>query len=150
MQRGIIETILGIIVLATALFFGVTIWQSSFNAAHQYDYHIKVDFDRIDGLATGADVKIGGVKIGYVHDIAIDPEFYNVILDLRLDKALKIPNDSRAAIAADGLLSDKFVALNIGSAKEYVAHQGRLEQSEAVVSFEELIARALFLLTNDG
>ena len=150
MQRGIIETILGAVVLTIAFVFGFYIWQSKEGHGQNYDYHINVSFERIDGLTNGADVKIGGVKIGYVHDITVDPEFFDVNLHMRLDSQYRIPADSSASITSDGLLSDKFIALKIGNSKDMIANQGTLDNSETVVAFEELIARALFLLSNDS
>ena len=43
-------------------------------------------FDRIDGLANGADVRIAGVKVGTVTDSRIDPESFARGTDLKVDR----------------------------------------------------------------
>jgi phospholipid/cholesterol/gamma-HCH transport system substrate-binding protein len=53
------------------------------------------------------------VVVGKIADQRLDEKF-RAVLTLRLSPAVKLPADSSAAIQTDGLLGDKYVALQPG------------------------------------
>lgn len=71
----------------------------------------------VEGLIQGAKVVLGGVSIGTVHDITFDPKTHNIRVELAIthEAGEWIHSDATAEISTQGVLGDKFVALNPGS-----------------------------------
>lgn len=104
-------------------------------------------FDRIDGLAPGADVRIAGVKVGSVVDQRIDPQTFLAVLTFRIDGSLRIPADSSAEIASEGLLGGRFVSIVPGGADRVLGNGGQITITQSAVSLESLLGRFIFSMT---
>ena len=143
MQRNAIEPILGALVLVAAVAFLVF----AYNKAGQRSfsgYSLTARFSSIDGLETGSDVRIGGVKIGQVTDISIDPETYLAMVKLTVAPEIKIPTDSVASVATEGLLGGKYVGLEPGVSDNMLKPGGLITHTEASVSLEGLIGKFMY------
>ena len=57
---------------------------------------------------------MAGVKVGIVSDIQLDKESFQAKATFSLFEDYKLPEDTEAIINADGLLGEKYVALNVG------------------------------------
>ncbi|MFH1847974.1 MAG: MlaD family protein [Candidatus Omnitrophota bacterium] len=82
-------------------------------------YNVNVLFDFANGIEIGAPVRLAGVEIGEVDDIAI---FYDmaksktrVRVELRLQKKAVIEKDSVCMINTLGLLGEKYLEITPGS-----------------------------------
>lgn len=143
MQRNAIEPILGALVLAAAiafLFFAYkTAGQRSFSG-----YTLTARFSSIDGLQTGGDVRISGVKVGQVTDISIDPETYLALVKFTVAPEVKVPVDSVAAISTEGLLGGKYVGLEPGASDDMLKPGARITRTQASVSLENLIGQFIY------
>jgi phospholipid/cholesterol/gamma-HCH transport system substrate-binding protein len=106
-------------------------------------------FDEIGGLKPRAQVVVGGVKVGQVEQIALDPDFRaRVILDI--DPKLRIPDDSSASILTSGLLGDKYVALEPGGSEETLPSGGTIPFTQSAVVLERLLGRVVQSFTGGG
>ena len=146
--RSLAEVLAGAVVLAAAaafLIYAVTnSGRASFTGASQT---LTARFDRIDGLAPGADVRIAGVKVGSVVDQRIDPQSFLAVLTLRLDANLRLPSDSSAEIASEGLLGGRFVSIVPGGSDRLLADGGQITITQSAVSLESLLGRFIFSMT---
>ena len=78
-------------------------------------YRIYATFDNIGGLKARSPIKIGGVVIGRVADITLDPKTYLPRVAMDIDEQYnQIPDTSSLAIRTSGLLGEQFLALNVG------------------------------------
>lgn len=149
--RSIAEILAGAVVLLVAggfLIFAVT--NSGRSALSGPGQTLIAQFDRIDGLAPGADVRIAGVKVGSVVDQRIDPATFLAVLTLRLDASLRIPSDSSAEIASEGLLGGRFVSIVPGGSDRILASGGRITITQSAISLESLLGRFIFSMTEGG
>ena len=149
MQRNAIEPILGALVLVAAVAFLVF----AYNKAGQRSfsgYPLAARFSSIDGLETGGDVRIGGVKIGQVTKIDIDPESYLAMVKFSVNPAIKIPVDSVASITTEGLLGGKYVGLEPGVSDTMLKPGGLITHTEASVSLENLIGKFMYSSGGDS
>ena len=81
-------------------------------------YTLKAQFDNVAGLATGANVLVGGVVSGNVQAITLPHNpTGKVIVLLELSKSTReiIKKDSVASIETEGLLGNQYVAISFGS-----------------------------------
>jgi len=79
----------------------------------QYELHAR--FTHIGQLRPNAPVKIGGVTIGRVSNIDLDPVKFDSIVTLAIDKRFnEIPADTSASILTGGLLGESYISLQPG------------------------------------
>ena len=133
MKRSIIETILGAVVLIVAgvfLFFAYT----STDIRVTRGYALTANFNAIDGLTVGSDVRLGGVKIGAVSELSIDQSVYQAVVTMMIQQRIKLPADTQVLISSDGLLGGKYVRLEPGPRTTTLAAGGPLRQASTIAS----------------
>lgn len=143
MQRNAVEPILGALVLVAAVAFLVFAYKTAGQRTYS-GYHLTARFSSVDGLQTGSDVRIGGVKVGQVTGIAIDPATYLAQVDLAISQEIKVPADSIASIATEGLLGGKYVGLLPGDSDDMLKPDARITRTQAAVSLESLIGQFIY------
>jgi phospholipid/cholesterol/gamma-HCH transport system substrate-binding protein len=110
MNGNIVNPIIGGIVLAIATAVLIFLYTRP-NTDPVTGYAMTAKFDRVDGLKTGSDVRISGIKIGRVIDMEVDPATYNAIIRFIVDDPVRLPIDTRARIVSDGLVGDNYLEL---------------------------------------
>jgi phospholipid/cholesterol/gamma-HCH transport system substrate-binding protein len=146
--RSIAEVAAGAVVLLVAVVFVVfAVTNSGRSGMAGPAVTLTAKFDRIDGLAPGADVRIAGVKVGSVVDQRIDPQTFLAVLTFRIDGSLRIPADSSAEIASEGLLGGRFVSIVPGGADRILGNGGQITITQSAVSLESLLGRFIFSMT---
>ncbi len=112
-------------------------------------YTITADFDDIGQLKIRGSVKIGGVTIGQVSSIAIDPVTYKAVVTLRIDNNVEdIPDDSSASILTAGLLGDNYVAITPLYSKTFFHNGGHIQDTHSAMILEKLIGQFLFSINH--
>jgi phospholipid/cholesterol/gamma-HCH transport system substrate-binding protein len=139
-NKNAIETIIGAFVLLIAAGFAVFAYQSS-NMKPVEGYALKARFSSVDGIGMGSEVRIGGIKVGVVSDLDIDPKTYEALLTIQMREAIKIPEDSNAGVVSSGLLGNKFVEITPGGAEEMLAENGEISFTQSSVNLESLIGK---------
>lgn len=146
--RSLVEVAAGaVVLLVAAIFLGYAVLHSGRGAVTAEGMQLTAGFDRIDGLANGADVRIAGVKVGSVVANRINPETFAAELTLRVDRSLKLPSDTSAEITSEGLLGGKYVSLVPGGSEKLLADGGRITETQGSVSLESLLGRFIFSVT---
>jgi phospholipid/cholesterol/gamma-HCH transport system substrate-binding protein len=105
-------------------------------------YKITVDFPSVGGLKAGSSVEIAGVEIGRVESIVLAD--YQARVVLRVQKDVKLQEDSIASIKTKGLIGEKFVRVSPGGSDKIIPPNGRIREVEAPVDFEELLSKYIF------
>lgn len=149
MGRNLIETIMGAVVLAVAGFFLAFAYNHA-DLKQVKGYEITAQFASVGGLDTGADVRINGIKVGTVAGHALDPDSFNAILRLTILPDIRLPKDTVATIATEGLLGGKFLKLEPGRAAERIAEGGRIVRTKDYKSIEEMVGELIFLATAEA
>jgi phospholipid/cholesterol/gamma-HCH transport system substrate-binding protein len=146
--RSLAEVATGAVILAVAAtFLAYAILHSGRGAANGDGILLRARFDRIDGISNGADVRIAGVKVGSVTANRIDPETFGAELTFRVDRSLRLPDDTSAEITSEGLLGGKYVSLVPGGSEKLLTDGGRITETQGSVSLESLLGRFIFSVT---
>lgn len=113
MKTNSLETKLGLfVVLAVIAAWIIVEMVGNLDLFHQ-GYRLSAQFSTVQDLKVGDRVKMGGVEIGKVDQIALDGSKVSVVMKLHPDAVVK--TDSTATIAFVGLMGQNFVALSFGT-----------------------------------
>lgn len=149
MRHNFLEAFIGAVVLiAAGLFFFFAYHMGQKNVV--LGYTIYALFERVDGLNTGTDIKVSGVKVGTVRAIELDPQTFKARVALTLRNDVLIPTDSSAEIASESLLGGKFVALVPGGSEKNMQAEEVITNTQSSISFEGLISKFLFSKTDES
>lgn len=143
MSRNVIETVMGAVVLVIAalfLFFAYSV--SQVRAVHGYE--LSAQFERVDGIRDGGDVRISGIKVGSIIAQTLDAKTYFAVVRMSIDPMIKVPADTVAQIASSGLLGDKYLLLVPGGSDEMLPPGGRIQFTQPAMSLENLIGQYIF------
>lgn len=143
MANNAIETVMGAVVLAVAGGFLYFAYDNS-NVKKIDGYALSADFTNVAGIGVGSDVRIGGIKVGVVEGLKLDPQSYQAVATLRVGEDVKLPKDSSAAIQSAGLLGDKFITLEPGGDEENMKDGDTITMTQSSVSIEEMIGKFVF------
>lgn len=136
------ETGMGAVVLAAAAaFFAYALSQQTSRSGHGYP--VTARFGEVGALASGADVRLAGVKIGTVASIALDPKTFLAETRLDIDPTIKLPSDSTAKITADGLLGGSHVVITPGGAADNLKPGSEIQNTQGAVDLFGLIGQFL-------
>ena len=112
-MKNSLETKLGVFVVLV-IFAAWAIVETLGSAdVFSHGYHISAQFDTAQDLKIGDRVKMAGVEIGRVDNIALSDEKVVVTMKLKTDAVVR--TDSKAAIKFTGLMGQNFVAIGFGS-----------------------------------
>lgn len=136
------ETMIGLLVIAVAAVFFFYAYGVTGSGVGGQKYQLEAIFGSVDGLDVGADVKIAGVKIGTVSGNRLNPDTYEATLDLLIHDDVRVPDDSIAKIASDGLLGGVHVAIEPGASEAYFEAGDRITITRGSVDILNLAVQA--------
>jgi len=143
-----LETIIGFAVLiCSAMFLMFALQSSNIKAASKYS--LKAKFDNIEGILIGSDVKISGIKVGSVINQYVDEETYNAVVELSVDKHVKLPRDSNVKVSTSGLIGSKFLEIQPGADEKFLTDNGEIRYTQSTINLEDLISRFVFNSESD-
>ncbi len=146
-RHGVAETLTGAVVLLIAGgFLAYAVAHSG--RASGAGSPLQAQFDHIDGLALGSDVKIGGVKVGTVTDEHIDPSSFRAVVSFTVQDNIKLPKDTAAIITSESLLGGKYISLSPGGDSTDLKPGQTITITQSSVSLEELLGKFIFSATS--
>jgi phospholipid/cholesterol/gamma-HCH transport system substrate-binding protein len=108
-------------------------------------YSISARFTNIADLRDRAPVKIGGVTIGQVESIELDPLSFEAIVTMSISQRFnEIPSDTGASILTSGVLGDRYVGLEPGGAPDVLGDGDQLFITQSALVLEQVIGKYLF------
>ena len=108
-------------------------------------YRVIARFGNVADLKPRAPVKIGGVTVGLVDRISLDPVQFDAVVEMKIDRRFsEIPNDSSASILTSGVLGDRYVGLEPGGSMDSLVDGDQILITQSAVVLENLISKYLF------
>ena len=141
MSNSKIETTVGGLVLLLAIGFLVYLLNSTNLINNNDGLNLKASFRSADGITTGTDVRMAGVKIGSVTGMRLDPESFRAEVLFSLRNDLKIPDDSGVAVSQDGLLGGSFVEVIPGGSEFELQDGAEFLDTQGSVSLVSLLLK---------
>ena len=147
MQRNMLETVMGAIVLLMAAGF-VSLAYEAANIRGTDGYELAAEFGATGGLSVGDDVRISGIKVGRIARQELDPVTYAARIVISLDEQIRIPADSSARITAASLLGGNYLELIPGADEEIMQPGEVIYDTLDPVSLTDLLGKAVFSAGN--
>ena len=92
------------------------LWLAGAQYSEEYAYYQTFFSGSVTGLGDGTTVRYNGIQVGRVSKLTFDPDDpKRVIVTLQINPELKIPDDSIASIASEGLTGGSYVENDGGS-----------------------------------
>ena len=146
MKYSILETSIGLAFILIVLAFSTMLFKNNTSNSMQY-YSVFAECDNASGVNNGTDVKIAGIKIGYVDTISLNEENYNAHITIKLYRDIKIPKDSTAAIVTDGFFGGKLIKIDPGISEQHLNGNDYISLSSSV-NLENILNKFLYSFTN--
>lgn len=151
MNQKRIEFSVGVFILvgiAAILYLAIQIGSSRFLGSDETI--VEARFSNVGGLNKGSNVMIAGVKVGVVGDIYLDTENMVAMVQLKLQQEIKLYDDAIASIKTNGLIGDKYVALDPGGGGFELEKGEPIVDTESALDIESLISRFAFGSLEEG
>jgi phospholipid/cholesterol/gamma-HCH transport system substrate-binding protein len=138
-REHVAEAIAGLLVVLVAGWFLAFAWGRTGGGAAADSYALTARFPNSAGITIGSDVRVSGLKIGTVTAQTLDPKTYQALLTLSIDRKVKLPADSSAAITSEGLLGGSFIALIPGGDTDYLRPGDEITDTQGATDLMGLI-----------
>jgi phospholipid/cholesterol/gamma-HCH transport system substrate-binding protein len=136
-----------VLTIASGLLLALKVVNQGFSNSES-TYTLYAKFDNIGGLQTRSAVKVGGVTIGRVESIYLDPEDFNPVVMISLsEKYNNFPDTSSASILTSGLLGEQYIGFQPGFAFDdfvVLADGDYIQDTKSALVLEDLIGQFLF------
>ena len=108
-------------------------------------YELTARFTNLGQLRPNAPVKIGGVTIGRVAKIDLDPVKFDSVVTLAIDKRYAdLPSDTSAGIFTSGLLGESFIGLQPGGDPEPLRPGDEIAYTQPAIDLIQLVGKYMF------
>jgi phospholipid/cholesterol/gamma-HCH transport system substrate-binding protein len=107
-------------------------------------YRLDAAFDNIGGLKVRAPVKAAGVVVGRVEQIKLDPQSYQAVVTMKVDRGYQFTKDTIASILTSGLLGEVYVGLDSGGDTQMLGDGARIGKTQSAMVLEKLIGQFMF------
>jgi phospholipid/cholesterol/gamma-HCH transport system substrate-binding protein len=114
-------------------------------------YQLRTQFDNVEGLDAGGDVRVGGVHTGTVRNILLPHkpgEKVTVVMDLGKSTHEIIKRDSIVTIETEGLLGNQYLAISFGSAGSPDVRDGDTIGSQPPLEMADLLQKTSGILVS--
>jgi phospholipid/cholesterol/gamma-HCH transport system substrate-binding protein len=151
LPQRLIESLVGLFMIIAAISLTVLAFQVSglTSLFPKKSYLVLATFDDIGGLKVRSPVKIGGVQIGEVSHIGLDPTTFKAIVKMNIYQQFNdIPDDSSAGIYTAGLLGDNYIAITPMYNATYLKNGSKIEMTNSAMILEKLIGQFIYSIKN--
>jgi phospholipid/cholesterol/gamma-HCH transport system substrate-binding protein len=108
-------------------------------------YHITARFQNVGDLRLRAPVKIGGVTVGLVESIELDPVSFQAVVTMAVAQRFdEIPSDTGASVLTSGVLGDRYIGLEPGGAPDMLTDGDELFITQSAIVLEQVVSKFLF------
>lgn len=134
-----------LLALASLLVLAIASTNGRFTFGNAGTYELKARFTNIGQLRASAPVRIGGVNIGQVSDITLDPKKLDSVVTLAIDERYAdLSADTAASIQTAGLLGESYVALQPGGDVEVLKPGEEIAFTAPAVDLMQMVGKYMF------
>ena len=139
------ETAVGIFVvigLIVITYMAVNLGNVGFIGENTYSLYGK--FNTVTGLREGNPVYMLGLEIGRVQKFTMDQENQQVKVEFKINKDYGVYDDAIASIKTEGLIGDKYVAIDPGGGGDLLENGDIITDTNSPTDIMDLISKYAF------
>jgi phospholipid/cholesterol/gamma-HCH transport system substrate-binding protein len=140
-DNTITEVLVGAAVMAVAVGFFFYASSTTGSGPAGGSYAMSASFRSADGISVGTEVRLAGVQVGTVTDMALNPETFRAETTFTIRDDIELPDDSAIAISSEGLLGGSFVEIIPGGSPFTYAPGDRIMDTQGSISLITLLMR---------
>jgi phospholipid/cholesterol/gamma-HCH transport system substrate-binding protein len=144
MKNSVVETITGAVVIAIAAVFFFYVYTTTEAGRGQSGYKLTAEFENVEGIGVGSDVRMAGIKVGSVTNQDIDTASFQAIVTMVIDPKMQLPDDTTAKVTSEGLLGGKFISLEAGGSETKLKDGDRFNYTQGAIDIWSLISQFMF------
>lgn len=152
LPQRLIESLVGLFVILAIVALSVLAFKVSglTSLFPEKTYTVTADFEDIGGLKVRSPIKIGGVQIGEVSQITLNPTTFKAVVSMAIkDQYNDIPDDSSARILTAGLLGDNYIAITPMYNTTFLKNGSVIQFTNSAMILEKLIGQFIYKLSGD-
>lgn len=145
MKKYAVETTVGIFVVFGLACVGyMTVKLGHVSLLGDNAYSLFARFTTVSGLRVGSPVNMLGIEIGRVERLTMDQKDQEAVVEIRIQKGIKVYDDAIASIKTEGLIGDMFLSIDPGGSGKLLSHGGTITETQPAVDMVDLIGKYAF------
>jgi len=145
MKKYAMETTVGIFLVFGLLCIGyMTVKLGHVSLLGDNTYSLFARFTTVSGLRTGSPVDMLGIEVGRVGRLTMDQKDQKAVVEIRIQKDIKVYDDAIASIKTEGLIGDMFLSIDPGGSGKLLGPGGTITETQAAVDMVDLIGKYAF------
>jgi phospholipid/cholesterol/gamma-HCH transport system substrate-binding protein len=145
MQKYSKETVVGIFVVIGLVCIGyMTIQLGELGIFEADTYPLVARFSQVTGLRSGSAVNMLGLEVGRVGKMTMDQDKQQAVVELRINKGVKVYDDAIASIKTEGLIGDRYVSVDPGGSAELLKPGDAIIETQSPTDIMDLVSKYAF------
>jgi phospholipid/cholesterol/gamma-HCH transport system substrate-binding protein len=145
MKKYAVETTVGIFLVFGLLCVGyMTLKLGHVSLFGDNDYSLFARFTTVSGLRVGSPVNMLGIKVGRVGRLIMDQEDQKAVVEIRIQKDIKVFDDAIVSIKSEGLIGDMFLSIGPGGSGKLLGPGGTITETQPAVDLVDLVGKYAF------
>jgi len=145
MKKYAVETTVGIFLVFGLLCIGyMALKLGHVSLLGDNAYSLFARFTTVSGLRVGSPVHMLGIEVGRVGRLTMDQKDQKAVVEIRIQKGIKVYDDAIASIKAEGLIGDMSLSIDPGGAGKLLGHGGTITETQPAVDVVDLIGKYAF------
>jgi len=107
-------------------------------------YSLFARFTTVSGLRVGSPVNMLGIEVGRVGRLTMDQKDQRAVVEIRIQKDIKVYDDAIASIKTEGLIGDMFLSIDPGGSGKLLEPGGAITETQPAVDMVDLIGKYAF------
>ena len=149
-RRHLFEALVGLVVVIAVVWLVVAFVGRTASGAGSNAIEVTAYFPNVGGIDVGTDVRVAGLSIGEVTDVALNPDDFQARVRMAIDPSANIPNDSSAAITSEGLLGGSYITLLPGASADPLGEDDVILDTQGAIDMTGLIGSMINDSGNSG
>jgi len=145
MKKYTVETTVGIFLVFGLLCIGyMAVKLGHVSLLGDNAYSLFARFTTVSGLRVGSPVNMLGIEVGRVGRLTMDQKDQKAVVEIRIQKDIKVYDDAIASIKTEGLIGDMFLSIDPGGAGKLLGPGGTITETQPAVDIVDLIGKYAF------
>ena len=145
MKKYTMETTVGVFLVFGLLCVGyMTVKLGHVSLFGDNAYSLFARFTTVSGLRTGSPVNMLGIEVGRVGRLTMDQKDQKAVVEIRIQKDIRVYADAIASIKTEGLIGDMFLSIDPGGSGKLLGPGETITETQGAVDIADLIAKYAF------